>query len=47
MKNLPGASHTYDGMTFEEILDMEAKRLLNDKDLLESIHSESIKLIPV
>ena len=42
MKNLPEASHTYDGMTFEEILDTEAKRLLNDKNLLENVQAESI-----
>ncbi len=42
MKNLPEISQDYEGKTFEEVLDSEAKRLLNDKNFLESIHSEGV-----
>ena len=42
MKNLPEISQDYEGRTFEEVLDNEAKKLLNDKNFLESIHSESV-----
>lgn len=42
MKNLPEASPTYDGMSFEEILDTEARRLLKNKNLLENIQAKSI-----
>jgi len=42
MKNLPEISQDYEGRTFEEVLDNEAKRLLNDKYFLESIHSEGV-----
>lgn len=42
LKNQPETSHTYEGMTFEEVLDTEARRLLRDKVLLENIQEKSI-----
>ncbi len=40
-KNLPEFYASYDGKSFEEILDKEAKRLLNDTGFLASISSEN------
>jgi glycosyltransferase involved in cell wall biosynthesis len=39
-KNLPEFYDSYDGRTFEEILDREAKRLLNDAGFMASISAE-------
>jgi len=41
-KNIPEVYSGYDGKTFEEILDREAKRLLNDAKFLETINVASI-----
>ena len=40
-KNLPEMYATYEGRSFEEILDREARRLLNDAGFLASIDAES------
>jgi glycosyltransferase involved in cell wall biosynthesis len=40
-KNLPEVYDTHEGRSFEEILDREAKRLLNDAGFLASIDAES------
>ncbi|MBP1752736.1 MAG: glycosyl transferase family 1, partial [Geobacteraceae bacterium] len=40
-KNLPELSANHDGKSFEEILDKEARRLLNDRDFLANIGPES------
>jgi glycosyltransferase involved in cell wall biosynthesis len=41
-KNIPEVYSGYDGKTFEEILDREARRLLNDAKFLETINSSGI-----
>lgn len=41
-KNIPEVFSGYDGKTFEEILDREAKRLLNDVKFLETINTAGI-----
>jgi glycosyltransferase involved in cell wall biosynthesis len=41
-KNIPEVFSGYDGKTFEEILDREAKRLLNDAKFLETINDPGI-----
>lgn len=40
-KNLPEFSANHDGKSFEEILDKEARRLLNDREFLANIGPES------
>ncbi|HKZ17249.1 MAG TPA: glycosyl transferase family 1, partial [Geobacteraceae bacterium] len=40
-KNLPEFSSSYDGRSFEEVLDKEARRLLNDRGFLSSINPEN------
>ncbi|MBF0558021.1 MAG: glycosyltransferase [Nitrospirae bacterium] len=41
-KNIPEVFSGYDGKTFEEILDREAKRLLNDVKFLDTINTASV-----
>jgi glycosyltransferase involved in cell wall biosynthesis len=39
-KNLPGFSSGYEGRSFEEVLEKEARRLLNDREFLAGIGTE-------
>lgn len=39
-KNMPETNNNYHGKTFEEILDREAKRLINDQKLLERFNAK-------
>jgi glycosyltransferase involved in cell wall biosynthesis len=41
-KNLPEVYDGHDGKTFEQILDLEAKRLLNDAKFIQTISTEDI-----
>ena len=41
-KNLPEVFDGHDGKTFEQILDLEAKRLLNDAKFIQTISTEDI-----
>lgn len=41
-KNLPEVYDGHDGKTFEQILDLEAKRLLNDTKFIQTISTEDI-----